>query len=217
MQDILKPYFKTYKEIVSFEEEVDSYCNFLIHYYNNYILKFLNYAPAFSNLGIGFSKGDDKRNIVELIEFAKLYYEKGSKNFQNIYDYFSIQLGANRFRIDDSHDRGDKISFAKYYIYYFNSMVNIGIVLLTDLNNQDLFSCKYKPVSDDSESNNKEENLDIESDSLNNKESFNDGEEIETQYISPEEEVEEYLRGEREIDELSPDAETWLYEEVDDD
>ena len=36
-------------------------------------------------------------------------------------------------------------------------------------------------------------------------------------HISPEDEVEEYMNGERGFDDLSPDAETWFFEEMDDD
>ena len=35
--------------------------------------------------------------------------------------------------------------------------------------------------------------------------------------LTPEEEVEEYMSGNRDFNDLSPDAETWFFEEVDDD
>ena len=208
MQDFLKPFFKSKKEIERFEQSVDASYQFGIHYYNDYILKFLEHAPEFVEAGIGFSNGDNRRFIVELYEFADLYHKKGSADFKRLHALMVMRLGLLRFEIDDSYGKGDKVSFAKNYTFYFNTLVNIGTLVTRELVNEDLLSYEYKPMSDENiETRNSEIFL---YESKRNKEK-------DIKNLSPEEEVEEYLCGERSIDELSPDAETWLYEEVDDD
>ena len=208
MQDYLKPFFKSKKEVERFEQSVDASYRFYIHYYNDYILKFLEHAPEFVEAGIGFSNGDNHRFIVELYEFAELYHKKGSADFKRLHTLMVMHLGHLRIEIDNSYAKVDKVSFAKNYIFYFNTLVNIGTLVTLELVNEDLSSYNYKPMSD--------KNIGIRNNKIFLFESERD-EEKDIKNLSPEEEVEEFLCGERSIDELSPDAETWLHEEVDDD
>ena len=201
MNDILKPFFKTKKDIDNFDSDVDQMYDFQVHYYNQ-ILAFLDNNSEFVNAGIGFSKKEDRRVLIEFYHFSDLYSEKFSLEFQHFASKMIIAIGANRIRIDVARTNGDKYSAAIHYIYYFNSFVNISLALLSELQGKEIMSCDYKPFW-----NSKGEESAVSK--LNTKGT--------TVSISTEDEVEEYLNGERDIDNLSPDAETWLYEILDDD
>lgn len=211
MEEILRRFFNKEKEFADFEKMVDKQYEFQIHYYNNYILKFLNSSSELVNTGIGFSNGDDRRYIIELNEFADLFYEKRSPGFIELYGKFVIKRATNRLNIDNAYNSGDKLSFAMSYIYYFNCLINIAIALLRELSNQDLFSYEYKPISDDEMQISKEDNIDI------NYGLSNEEDDCVINEVSPEQEIDEYLRGEREMDEMSLDAEILFYEMLDED
>ena len=201
MNDILKPFFKTKKEIDKFDSDVDQMYDFQVHYYNQ-ILTFLDNDPKFMNAIYEVLNKEDRRKLIEFYHFSDLYNKKFSLEFQLFTSKMIMAIGLNRIDIDLARNNGDKLEVATHYIYYLNSFVNIRLALLSEFQGKDVANCDYKPFW----SSEGEENAVSK---LNTKGT--------TVSISTEDEVEEYLNGERDIDNLSPDAETWLYEILDDD